>query len=416
MPVFILISVLLAALLVSGCVDTAETSSSSDLFSSDSSKSDPSDSGQSGSDSSAQVQHRTVTDMRGKEVVIPAEPKRVVAISRSLIDTTMYIFGVEDLVVGGSVYDKPLQMGQYMWNGTDYTVNTWIGKILNPGLECVTNVGGFGGPYGPPNVETIASLDPDLLILRDLGAQNENTEKFISQIESMGIPVVVLKYPSCYDEPCVETMYEEIRLLGEVFGKEDKAEEIVETVSSRVEFVRSRTADIPEEEQKRVLYFGAPTWAKDKGGAGYAFGSGSTEVAMMEDIVNSRSSYTESGMNMVSAEQILSLDPDKIILCTWSGYHPPRQLYEDSQYSTIQDLRALREGEVYSLAATPCKSERLEFPINLMIEAKAVYPERFSDVELEPWIREYFVELYGSNETTTDELMDAQMLEYLEIV
>ncbi|AKB24097.1 iron ABC transporter, solute-binding protein [Methanosarcina sp. MTP4] len=354
--------------------------------------------------------------MRGKEVVIPAEPKRVVTISRSLIDTTMYIFGVEDLIVGGSVYDKPLQMGQYMWNGTDYTVNTWIGKILNPGLESVTNVGGFGGPYGSPNVETIASLNPDLLILRDLGAQNENTEKFISQIEAMGIPVVVLKYPSCYDEPSVETMYEEIRLLGEVFGKEDKAEEIVGTVSSRVEFVRSRTADIPEEEQKRVLYFGAPTWAKDKGGAGYAFGSGSTEVAMMEDIINSRSAYTESGMNMVSAEQILSLDPDKIILCTWSGYHPPRQLYEDSQYSTIQDLRALREGEVYSLAATPCKSERLEFPINLMIEAKAVYPERFSDVELEPWIREYFVELYGSNETTTDELMDAQMLEYLEIV
>ncbi|WP_048177826.1 ABC transporter substrate-binding protein [Methanosarcina sp. MTP4] len=406
MPVFILISVLLAVLLVSGCVNTAETSSSSDL----------SDSGPSGSDSSAQVQYRTVTDMRGKEVVIPAEPKRVVTISRSLIDTTMYIFGVEDLIVGGSVYDKPLQMGQYMWNGTDYTVNTWIGKILNPGLESVTNVGGFGGPYGSPNVETIASLNPDLLILRDLGAQNENTEKFISQIEAMGIPVVVLKYPSCYDEPSVETMYEEIRLLGEVFGKEDKAEEIVGTVSSRVEFVRSRTADIPEEEQKRVLYFGAPTWAKDKGGAGYAFGSGSTEVAMMEDIINSRSAYTESGMNMVSAEQILSLDPDKIILCTWSGYHPPRQLYEDSQYSTIQDLRALREGEVYSLAATPCKSERLEFPINLMIEAKAVYPERFSDVELEPWIREYFVELYGSNETTTDELMDAQMLEYLEIV
>ena len=215
MPVFILIRVLLAALLVSGCVDTAETSSSPDH----------SDSGPSGSDSSAQVQYHTVTDMRGKEVVIPAEPQRVVAISRSLIDTTMYIFGVEDRIVGGSIYDKPLQMGQYMWNGTDYTVNTWIGKILNPELGSVTNVGGFGGPYGPPNVETIASLNPDLLILRDLGDQTENTEKFISQIEAMGIPVVVLKYPSCYDEPSVETMYEEIRLLGEVFGKEKEQED-----------------------------------------------------------------------------------------------------------------------------------------------------------------------------------------------
>nr|WP_281085462.1 ABC transporter substrate-binding protein [Methanosarcina acetivorans] len=201
--------------------------------------------------------------------------------------------------------------------------------------------------------------------------------------------------------------------MGDVFGKEDEAEKIVETVSSHVEFIRSRTADIPEEEKKWVLYFGAPTWAKDKGGAGYAFGSGSTEVAMMAEIINSCSVYIEPGMNMVSAEQILSLDPDKIILCTWSGYHP-RQLYEDSQYSTIQELLALRE--VYSLAATPCKSERLEFPINLMIEAKAVYSGCFSDVELEPWIRDYLVELYGTNETKTDELMDALMLEYLEIV
>ncbi|WP_440947138.1 hypothetical protein ACSAZL_02285 [Methanosarcina sp. T3] len=83
------------------------------------------------------------------------------------------------------MYDKPLQMGQYMWNGTDYTVNTRIGKILNPGLDNVTNVGGFGGSYDPPNVETIASLNPDLLILRYFEDQDENTEKFISQIEAM---------------------------------------------------------------------------------------------------------------------------------------------------------------------------------------------------------------------------------------
>ncbi|MDN7024383.1 ABC transporter substrate-binding protein [Methanoculleus sp. FWC-SCC1] len=359
---------------------------------------------------------RTVTDMRGVEVTVPEDPQRVVAISRSLIDTTMYIFGVEDSIVGGSIYQKPLKEGEYVWNGTDYTVSTWIGKVLNPGLDDLPNVGGFGGPYGPPNVETIAGLNPDLLILRDLGDQQENTEMFLTQIESAGIPAVVLKYPACYENPRVDTMYEEVLVLGEVFGKEAEAKQIVETINSRVEFIRSRTKDIPQEEQKRVLYFGAPTWAKDKGGSGYAFGSGTPEMAMMEDIVAVRSAYTESGMNMISAEQLLALDPDVIILCTWSGYHPPRQLYEDEQYGAIQDLRALKEGEVYSLAATPCKSERLEFPINLMIMAKAVYPDRFSDVDLKLWIREYIVELYGTDENTTDQVVDALMLEYLEII
>lgn len=359
---------------------------------------------------------KTVTDMRGAEVKIPDDPQRVVAISRSLIDTTMYIFGVEDRIVGGSIYQEPIKKGTYVWNGTDYTVNTWIGKILNPELDHLTNVGGFGGPYGPPNVETIASLNPDLVILRDLGEQEENTGRFLDHLDSAGIPVVVLKYPSCYEHPSVDTIYEEIRVLGAVFGKEDQAEEIVETIRSRVTSICDRTRDIPPAKQKRVLYFGAPTYAKDKGGAGYAFGSGTTEVGMMEDVVHVRSAYTESGKNMISAEQLLALDPDVIILSTWSGYHPPRQLYEDTQYDTIQDLRALKEGEVYALAATPCKSERLEFPINMMIMAKAVYPDRCADVDLETWIREYIVELYGTDEATTDTIVDALMLEYLEIV
>lgn len=349
-------------------------------------------------------------------MTVPENPQRVVAISRSLIDTTMYIFGVEDRIVGGSIDHQPLKEGEYVWNGTDYTVNTWIGKVLNPGLDDLTNVGGFGGPYGPPNVETIAGLNPDILILRDFGEQQENTEMFLAQIESAGIPAVVLKYPACYEKPRVDTMYEEVLVLGEVFGKEAEAKQIVETISSRVEFIRSRTKDVPPDEQKRVLYFAAPTWAKDRGGSGYAFGSGTTEMEMMEDVVAVRSAYTESGMNLISAEQLLALDPDAIILCTWSGYHPPRQLYEDAQYSTIQDLRALKEGEIYSLAATPCKSERLEFPINLMIMAKAVYPDRFADVDLELWIREYIVELYGTDENTTDRVVDALMLEYLEII
>ena len=191
------------------------------------------------------------------------------------------------------------------------------------------------------------------------------------------------------------------------------AEEIVDTISSRVAFIRDRTKDIPPDEQKQVLYFGAPTWAKDKGGAGYAFGSGTTEVGMMEDVVNVRSAYTEPGRNLLSAEQLLAIDPEVIILCTWSGYHPPRQLTEDGHYSTIQSLRAIQEGEVYSLAATPCKSERLEFPINMMVMAKAVYPDRFADVNLVSWIREFIVELYDTDEATTDQIVDALMLEYL---
>lgn len=359
--------------------------------------------------------YKTVTDMRGVEVTIPEDPQRVVAMSRSLIDTTMYIFGKSDKIVGGSIYQKGTTPGTYVYNGKDYTVNNWIGQILNPGILNLTNVGGFGGPYGEPNAETVAKLNPDLFILRDMGETEENTAKFIEQLELMGIPVVVLKYPACYEDPSIETIYEEVALLGEVFGDEKEAEKIVDTMKSRVDFIIERTSTISDEDKVDVLYFGAPTWAGDKGGAGYAFGSGTIEVSFMEDVVNANNVYTDSGRNLISEEQMISLDPDKIILCTWSGYHPPRQLYDEEAYGNIQEMTALKSGEVYSLAATPCKSERLELPVNLMIAAKAVYPDKFEDIDLETWTREYIRELYGTGEETTDEIMNAFMFEYLEI-
>lgn len=262
---------------------------------------------------------------------------------------------------------------------------------------------------------TIANLNPDLLILRDMGSAKEETDKFLTQIESMGIPVVVLQYPDCYENPKVDTIYDEIELLGQIFKKEDKAEEIVKTMQDAVDDVTSKTHDIPEDEIKSVLYFGAPTSALTKGGVGQAFGLGTVEVAQMEDLVNVRNVYQDKGNNLISSEQMLALDPDVIILPTWSGYHPPRQLYE-SNYTNIQEMRALKDGQVYSLTATPCKSERLEFPINVMIAAKATYPDRFADVDLKTWIHDYIVKLYNTDETMTQKIMDALMLEYLEIV
>jgi iron complex transport system substrate-binding protein len=51
-----------------------------------------------------------------------------------------------------------------------------------------------------------------------------------------------------------------------------------------------------------------------------------------------------------------------------------------------------------------------------MIEAKAIYPERFEDIDLDEWIRDYFMGLYNVDEEKADELMDSLLLRYLEII
>lgn len=361
-------------------------------------------------------EYKTVTDMRGVQVSIPEDPERVIAMSRSLIDTTMYIFGGQDKLVGGSIYNKDDGYGNYTYDNETHHICPWISFILNPDYRNLTNVGGFGGPYGTPNVETIASLEPDLLILRDLGTDDENTAKFLEAMQRLDVPVVVLKYPDCYEDVKVDTIYEEVKLLGEVFNQQEKAEAIVELMDEQVQIIRERTKDVADEDKPYVLYFGAATSAKDKGGAGYAFGTSTIESIFLEEIVNAKNAYDGTSTEIISAERLLSMDPDIIILSTYSGYHPPKEMYEEQRFEKIQELKALQNGRVYSLAATPCKDERLEFPINLMIEAKAVYPDRFEDIDLEGWTRDYFKELYGVDDEKANELINSLLLRYLEII
>ncbi len=361
--------------------------------------------------------YKTVTDMRGVQVSIPEDPQRIIAISRGIIDTTMYAFGVQDKLVGGSIYNKDNGYGNYTYDNETHRICPFISFLLNPEYRNLTNVGAFGGPLGvAPNVEVVASLNPDLVIMRDQGADDENTAKFLDAAERLEIPVVVLKYADCYDDISVGTIYEEIRLLGEVFGKQEKANEIVDIMKEQVDLIRERTKDIADEDKPRVLYFGAPSYAKDRGGAGYAFGTDTIESAFLEDIINAKNAYDGDNTELISAERLLSIDPDVIILPTYSGYHPPSVMYNGDQFGKVQELKALKDRRVYSLTATPIMDERLEFPINLMIAAKAIYPDRFDDIDLEEWIGNYFKELYGVDDEKANELKDALLLRYLEII
>ncbi|HIH36601.1 MAG TPA: ABC transporter substrate-binding protein [Methanocellales archaeon] len=354
--------------------------------------------------------------MAGYEITFYKPPERVIAISRSLIDTTMYIFGVEELLVGGSYFAETSKT-KYIYNGVDYTVNTQVQLVLVPKIKKLPNVGGFGsGPYGIVSTEKIASLNPDLLIVRDFcNCDEEDFNRPISIIRGLGISVVILKYLNCYDEPEVSTIYDEIELLGKIFDNQEKAAEINEYLDYQVQFITERTKEIKEEDKPRVLYFGIPSWAGEEGGTGVVFGVDQIESVLLEKVINAKNAYAGTGTPIISSEQLLALDPDIIILPTYSGYHPPREMYEEGRFANIQELRALKERRIHSLATMPCKSERLEFPINLMIEAKAVYPERFEDIDLDEWIDNYFQGLYHIDDKTVEELKKTQMLYYLEI-
>lgn len=161
--------------------------------------------------------------------------------------------------------------------------------------------------------------------------------------------------------------------------------------------------------------FGLSPTHRAQGGAGVVQGLGTTESYMIEDVVNAKNAFQVDAGNfqIVNTEQVLALDPDVIVLCTAWGYHPPGELTEATYYSSLRELSAVKNGRVMSLPWTPCNCvKRLEYPIDLMVIAKAAYPDKFDDIELDDWLLEFYMNVYGVDQATAEKLRTAQWMDW----
>ncbi|MDY6964755.1 MAG: ABC transporter substrate-binding protein [Halobacteriota archaeon] len=364
--------------------------------------------------------HRIVTDMRGKEVKVPKDIKRVVTVSDGLIVGVMTVLGEEETIagVGSSCIQRVFVYEYQTASGENYTYKDGMNPVtyLNPWIRDLPLIAQSGQAM---NYETLAGLDPDVVIIR-LGsctlrsADDGGVIKTIETIESLNIPLIVLYGPPCYEDPDISKISEEIRIIGQVFGKEDRAIELAKYLESVVEMVEERTKDISESEKPEVLMFGLSPKSRDAGGAGTVCGIDTIESYFIEDMVNAKNAYNDTGnRDILSTEQVLALNPDVIVLPTSYGYHPPSELYTAPYYQNLQELDAVKNKRVLSLPWSPCNcAKRLEYPIDIMVIAKAAYPERFDDIDLSKWLLEFYQNVYGVNVTTAEELRSAQWMDW----
>jgi iron complex transport system substrate-binding protein len=362
---------------------------------------------------------RTVVDQRGAKVKIPSEIKRVVSICDGFVEGVMTILGVQRAIVGlgSSCVPKHWEHTYPTVSGESYTYTNGMNTVthLNPRfmelpvvIEAETGV----------NYETLAGLHPDVVFLRAgdcmLGDSEEKTQKAVQMIEALGIPLIFLRGPNKFDSPDPATLSEEIRIVGRVFGKEQEASELAVRLENMVRLIAERTRDIPNSERVSVLVLGLSPKARSAGGAGEVRGLSTVESYFVEDLVHANNAYRGKGAwNMLGAEHVLALDPDVIVLMTSYGYHPPRELYEAPYYQDLKELKAVKGRRVTALPWTPCNCQkRVEYPIEVMVVAKAAYPERFADIDLNIWLLDFYQQVYGVDRKTAEELRAVQWMDW----
>ena len=361
----------------------------------------------------------TITDFEGRQVKIPTQIKRVVTISDGMIAGVMTSLGQAEKIVGiGSPclpkiweYDIPATTGA----AHEYREGMNPVFFLNPFLADLPLVSHFGSGI---NFEAIAKLTPDLIIVRtgscSLSASKDILAKNIRLLASLGTPLVVLHGPNTFDRPDISSLSREIILLGQVFQEQARAKEVADFLLSSVNDIKARTADIPADQQKRVLMLGLSPTARENGGAGHVKGEKTIQTYLLNEFAHAKNAFSGTGAwNILNAEQLISLDPDLIVLVTAWGYHPPEELYDAPYYKNLRHMRAVKNKAVTALPWTPCNCEkRLEYPIDVMVMARAAYPERFTDINFCHWLHQFYMTVYGVSRDTAAQLVSCQWMDW----
>ncbi len=288
-----------------------------------------------------------VEDMAGREVKIPNQPERLLALGPGMVRKLAYfdavdrLVGVEEIERESDKYRQPYQ-------------------LANPELRRKPPA----GPAQGGDLELIASRDPDLILY------SGDCDEVRRLQERLEIPVLVFKFTDLAEKR--DQLRRTLRLLGEVLDKENRATDIIEFIETSVEELESLAAEVAGEAPK--IFIGGTSYRGAHGLAAARVPCPLAEFVGGRDVVQENFSNVRLGHVEFSREFLLSADPEYIFLDLLNLDLIKEDL---RRHPTYLQLSAFREGKTFGLH--PHASYHVNFEtvlINSYYVASVLYPEK----------------------------------------
>ncbi|HHQ6599331.1 ABC transporter substrate-binding protein [Serratia fonticola] len=328
--------------------------------------------------SSAALADRQVTDQLNRTVTLPDHITRAVVLQHQTLNLLVQLDAMPQVVGVLSSWQKQL--------GPNYL-------RLAPSLAKMP----MPGDLTAVNIESLLALHPQVVFVANYAPAD-----MIAQIEQAGIPVVAI---SLRREPAAQVgkinpvlenedrvynlgLQDGIRLIGKVIGREAQADAMVKDVFQQRALVAKRLQDIPEDQRVRV-YMANPDLT--------TYGSGKYTGLMMQHAgaVNVAAKDIQ-GFKQISIEDVLKWNPAVIFV---QERYPDvvQQILTSPQW---QPIEAVKHKRVY-LMPEYAKAWGYPMPEALALGelwmAKTLYPQRFTDVDLQQHVDTYYQRYYRAS-------------------
>lgn len=280
----------------------------------------------------ATAQAIQLTDGLDRSVSLEAPAQRIVSLAPSATEI-LFAVGAGDQVVGRDSF-------------SNYP-------------ESVADLQDVGGSMGDYSIETIASLEPDLVIATEI-----NTPEQVKALEDLGITVYYLKNPVQLDG-----LYPMLETVGTLTGHEKDAAELVESLKTRVQAVVDAVSNA--ESQPLVFYEldGSDPAKPWTAGAGTFL----DQIITLAGGKNVGASMSDAWAQF-SLEELLIQNPDYILLGDAAYGVTPEMVAERAGWQT---LTAVQNNQV-----VPFNDDLVSRPGPRLVDgleqlAKLLHPELF---------------------------------------
>jgi iron complex transport system substrate-binding protein len=246
------------------------------------------------------VMAKTAEDQLGREIRVPDDPKRIIALAPSITEI-IFALGQQDRLKGTTQFSNyPAEAAK-------------LPKV---------------GSYVRLDLERIVALNPDLCI----AIKDGNPKGTIDRLQSLNIPVFAVNPRN------LESMIQTIQKIGSILNASQKANTLVKNMRSRIQQVDALVSRIDRQPRVFIQIGISPII------------SAGTNTLVHELIVRAGGINVAAGNRAYphfSREQVLALAPDVLIITSMARSGAFEKAKAD--WNRLSHMPAVREKRIYTV-------------------------------------------------------------------